>query len=430
MRPRAARFLRARPPPRTVEPRDGWRSLLRAFENQRAYSRGYSPLYEALMDEAARAVMPLAADEEPWPEYAPLAALLAEAWQARAFSTPVEPSLLLAGALHRAVLSGAPEAAALRRFFPTAGGAYQPEDREALRAAFLRFWDAPPADAVRFLSEGRVQTNELSRGPAWLFPAAAVGAWLGRPVDLLELGTSAGLLLAADRMAWRWRTPRGTLELPEGAPLLTQTLSVEGDAAALGFPLAGRLPLPRIARRVGVDLHPVDLRDPGERLGLRACVWGDQPDRLERLDGAIATFLALAGPDAPTLQQGDMVEAVLAAAPDAAAGGPRVLLVLNSVAALYLQPEGYARLSVNVARRFAALPPGHAGVWVELETPRPEEGEAPEDKRTVRLTAKVLARDGGGLTRFLLARAEPHPRHWRLFAEAWAGLREALAGQA
>jgi hypothetical protein len=45
--------------------------------------------------------------------------------------------------------------------------------------------------------------------------------------------------------------------------------------------------LPVVARRTGIDLHPIDPRDPGERLWLRACVWPEHLDRLGRLEAAL-----------------------------------------------------------------------------------------------------------------------------------------------
>jgi hypothetical protein len=49
--------------------------------------------------------------------------------------------------------------------------------------------------------------------------------------------------------------------------------------------------LPRIASRLGLERDPVDLADPGQRDWLRALVWPDQPQRLGRLDAAIAAYL-------------------------------------------------------------------------------------------------------------------------------------------
>jgi hypothetical protein len=45
--------------------------------------------------------------------------------------------------------------------------------------------------------------------------------------------------------------------------------------------------------RAGCDREPIDIRDPGERLRLRAYVWADQSERLQRLDAALAVAMAL-----------------------------------------------------------------------------------------------------------------------------------------
>jgi hypothetical protein len=46
--------------------------------------------------------------------------------------------------------------------------------------------------------------------------------------------------------------------------------------------------VPRIRARAACDLNPIDIRDPAERLRLRAYVWADQTERLARFDAAAA----------------------------------------------------------------------------------------------------------------------------------------------
>ena len=117
----------------------------------------------------------------------------------------------------------------------------------------------------------------------------------GRPLDLLELGSSAGLNLIWDR----YRYVYSSGEWGTGALLL------RGDDRTPPPPhLLGREVT--VQRRRGVDLHPVDVTtERGARL-LRAFVWADQSARLERLDEAIA----LARCDPPQLLAGDYVEAL------------------------------------------------------------------------------------------------------------------------
>ena len=75
---------------------------------------------------------------------------------------------------------------------------------------FLAFVRAN-ADEVRTLvSTRRVQTNEPARAaPLAVGLAAALSPYPGKPAALVELGTSAGLLLALDRYALGYRTPDG-----------------------------------------------------------------------------------------------------------------------------------------------------------------------------------------------------------------------------
>ncbi|HWG91799.1 MAG TPA: DUF2332 family protein [Candidatus Thermoplasmatota archaeon] len=404
-----------------MEPPDGWQRILRAFENQRNFCRATSPLMEALMDEAARGVMPLAAEEDPWPEYAPFAEALAGAWAERRFLSPVEPSLLVGATLHRAVLLNMPEAKALAPFYPSVGGHYAPADRDGLRSAFQGFWREASPDTRRFLREGKLQTNEISRAPAWLFPAAALHVWFGASLRLLDLGTSAGLNLAADRLAWRWTTPQGILETEAAGTVIEQR--VEG---VLPFPGEGRLVLPAVEARLGIDLRPVNVRDPAQRLLLRSCVWADETVRLARLDAAMSAFTAFEGPEAPRLVAGDMADEVARLPFPQPRSRPSVVLAFNTVATTYLPEEAYGRLASNLAARFRALPPGEAGLWVELEGPRMKDTRGPEDERFLRLTAHTLAPDGTWV-HHALGHAEPHPRTWRLNPEGWESLRAALA---
>ncbi|MEM9798453.1 MAG: DUF2332 family protein [Pseudomonadota bacterium] len=127
-------------------------------------------------------------------------------------------------------------------------------------ADFLGTWiDLPP------------QTNELRRSVV----LRATGQWLTAqtdlPLDLCELGASAGLNLNWDRYALDLGTAHGP-----------------ADAAIRFAPdWDGPEPpsvAPAIASRRGVDLNPLDpTRD---RLRLLAYLWPDQPERMARMERA------------------------------------------------------------------------------------------------------------------------------------------------
>lgn len=198
------------------------------------------------------------------------------------------PNLLLA-AVHYLLLRD-PSAPLAAYYATVCGASPAPGDPfPAFRDFCLRHRDA----VLALVRSRRVQTNELGRA-AVLLPGLGVAAErLGRPFAVMEVGASAGLLLAWERYAYdyggglRWGDPSG--------PVVIRCAAV-GDRPP---PLpAGD---PPVLRRVGIDLQPVDATDPEQVLWLRALVWGDQPERLARL----AAALELVRTEPPPVLRGD-----------------------------------------------------------------------------------------------------------------------------
>jgi hypothetical protein len=178
-------------------------------------------------------------------------------------------------------------------------------------------------DEVDFLADwiasDRVQTNEVRRC-WWLLPcfmevARRRGCDL---VDCVELGCSGGLNLIWDRYGYEYAN--GSF------PGLLVLRGEERTPAPVGS-------LPRVRSRVGVDAAPPDLRtEDGVRL-LKAFVWADQDDRLQRIDAAVELWRH----DPPEIVVGDMVDelpGLLARRRDDA-----VLLVWQTAALNYLPRE-------------------------------------------------------------------------------------------
>jgi hypothetical protein len=189
------------------------------------------------------------------------------------------------------------------------------EEALVVHAEFLR----------RFTAGQRVQTNEVQR--AWALLPGFLTVADGRPLDLLELGPSAGLNLVWDRYSYRYSTGSwgtGGLELtgddrsPPPASLLARDVTVE--------------------RRRGVDLNPVDATtEHGARL-LQAFVWADQTERLERLRRAIDVLRA----DPPELIRGDYVESLPGLLADRRPGTQPV--VFQTASTIYLDEDELVRL--------------------------------------------------------------------------------------
>jgi hypothetical protein len=229
---------------------------------------------------------------------------------------------------------------------------------------------------ARFIREQGVQTNEVRR--AWALLPAFLSADAER-VDLIELGASAGLLLAADLYDYRYRAG----SWGPGA----EALVLDGDDRG-GPPAELLARRPVIGRRIGLDLEPVALDEHGARL-LEAFVWPDQPERIDRLRRAVA----VARTCELDLRRGDYVDllpGLLDQRRDDA-----LTVVFHSVSTTYLDEERYSRL-VDLLRRAGEAAPL---AWVSLEGPRGD-----PDYHGVALD---LTRWPGGETR-RLAKADYH----------------------
>ena len=228
-----------------------------------------SPFTAALLTRAARDIE----------DGGPLASLLA----GRAWSAADVPSLRFAGALQNAFM----KTAALRALYPGSGARGCAGDGWRMDAIWPRaqaLMAARRGDFERFLHYAP-QTNEARRAIA-LLPAFLAVAAGGGPLHMRELGASAGLnqmwdSFAYDGGSWRWPAARaneaGVTAAADGAPQI--------DTDWRGPPPAylGAAP---VASRAGCDLNPLRLTRRSERARLRAFIWPDQPERIDRFEAA------------------------------------------------------------------------------------------------------------------------------------------------
>jgi hypothetical protein len=176
-----------------------------------------------------------------------------------------------------------------------------------------------------FTAEQDVQTNEVQR--AWALLPGFLAVADGRPLDLLELGPSAGLNLVWDRYRYAYRIGswgEGRLQLsgddrtPPPAELLQRRVEV--------------------VRRRGIDLNPVDVTTEHGAFLLQAFVWPDQSKRMDRLRAAIEELRA----DPPELLRGDYVEDLPPLLADRREGAQ--LVVFQTASTMYLERGGMEKL--------------------------------------------------------------------------------------
>jgi D-aspartate ligase len=217
-----------------------------------------SPLYGGLLDRVADDVQ---AEGPCW-------RLLADRPPSRlGQSDPLAVRLM--GAMHRLVLEG--EAPELARHYPSVGGTDGGDPWPA-------FVDTVEAHGERILEllDRPVQTNEVARCSALLSGFLLVARETGLPLRLLELGSSAGLLLRWPEYHYvegdlTWGDPHSPVQL-EGAYANGRP---PFDVAAT------------VAERRGCDAAPLDPSSADDRLTLMSFVWADEARRFERLKAAL-----------------------------------------------------------------------------------------------------------------------------------------------
>lgn len=267
----------------------------------------------------------------------------------RLFTLPAEahqPNVLM-GAVHDLLLREA--SLPLARVY-----ASEEEAAAAPAAAVSAFldlchqrWD----DLDPVCRDNRTQTNEVGR-------AAIIGLALtllhqrhGRPLRLIDVGSSAGLNLLLD-----------TYRLDYGPAGVTGPATGEVVVRCLlrGQPAPVAPTLPPLSGCVGLDRAPIDLADEARARWLVACTWPGT-GRLARQAAAIAA----ARRDPPRLVQGDAIEG-LAALLDAEDDGAGALPVVLTTWVLAYQPaEARARFR-EVLRQAGRRRPV---AWMSAEQP-------------------------------------------------------------
>jgi hypothetical protein len=296
-----------------------------------------------------------------------------------------DPSPLADNVPLRAV--GALNAIARSRAAPYLAALYPPNpppDPVQLAGALLRALYEHSTSIIPFLGSPP-QTNEVARSAVLIGGFLTIAHRTECPLDLYEIGSSAGLNLLPDRYQYRlgdavWGDPEAPLRL---APRW------DGPPPPMDAALT-------IRSRRGCDASPIDLSDGPARERLAAYVWADQAERVSRVEAAIEIARSC-----PVIIEGaeaaDWVERQLEVAP--ARGGARVLF--HSIVWSYLSENSRSRIRSHLSRAGAAASDEAPLAWLRFELAEPPE---------LRLTLWPSGEET------LLAHAHPHGAwvRWRV----------------
>ena len=251
-------------------------------------------------------------------------------------------ALRLVGGLHALHRAGAD--AALSRVF--AGNAI---DADAIVAEALHRHDA----ALLPWLDGPPQTNEAGRSAGLMTGLLHVAERFGPRVEVLEIGSSAGLNLLIDRYAFD----------------LGGVRTGPADSSVLIGPEWRGPPPPEVPIEIvstrGVDVAPVDATDPAQAARLAAYVWVDAPERVARIERGVAMIRD----GGVRLEQGDAADWVEARlAEPQPAGVTRVLM--HSVVWQYLGDSRRTRIREAMDAAGARATTDRPLGWVMMEPNR------------------------------------------------------------
>jgi hypothetical protein len=219
---------------------------------------------------------------------------------------------------------------------------------DAMRGVFAKH-----DDALLPWLDGPPQTNEPGRSSTLMTGLLEIVARHGPKLEILEIGSSAGLNLLID--CYRIDLP-GISTGPA-----TSTVRLTPEWRGSSPPTTS----PEIVSIRGVDIAPVDATTQAGADRLLAYCWADHTQRIERLAHALALLRA----HPPMLDQSDApdwVEARLAEPQPE--GVTRVLM--HSIVFTYIAPEGKARITTAMEAAGARATAARPLAWVHVEADR------------------------------------------------------------
>jgi hypothetical protein len=261
-----------------------------------------------------------------------------------------QPRNLFLAAVHYLLLGGVEHelAAYYASLHPT------PRPPDGVEPVFRSFCLEHRDALVKLVSTGLVQTNAVKRSAALRLGLAVIAQRWDGPVDLLELGCSAGIHLRFD--SYRYELAGRVYGDPDSSVVI--------DSDWRGPPSLPDLDrIPPIANRLGVDLHPINPADADQRRWLHALVWPENRHEAELLDRALEAVAA----DPPPVIAGDAID--LCPKLGQVTFSARPLVVFHAATRLHISQPRRSEFDAAVA----ALAGDRPLYWLSLEGPLREE---------------------------------------------------------
>jgi hypothetical protein len=249
----------------------------------------------------------------------------------------------------------------LSRYFRTLTEDLAPPDKAY--PAFARYCAEHRDEILQLMKTHTVQMTFVERCRSLVAPMSLVAAQAGEPLNLVEIGCAAGVLLTFDKYAYDL-DGRGRIG-PANAPV---TLSGE----LRGGP---SLRIPKIGTRTGLDLHTVNVNAEDERRWILASTFPELHEQQARL----ATALDVVAETDITMLQGDALDLL----PGILAATPSPLCVYHSACLMYWSADGKAALNtllMDASRdrdiyRVGLEPTEHFDAWSQGRSSNPYQSQ-------------------------------------------------------
>ena len=120
-----------------------------------------------------------------------------------------------------------------------------------------------------------VQTNSLNR-TAYLMPMLS-HLFEDKEINIIDIGTSAGLTLNMDKYEYHYN---GKHSLGKSGVKIKSEIK-DGNLPKFNNPV-------RIIKKIGIDQNPLDLKIESNEKWLKALIWADLTERVEKMEQAIS----------------------------------------------------------------------------------------------------------------------------------------------